>query len=212
MTIEDLLIYMFQQQYDFAFTDWEANFIRSVGLHPLNDRALSTRQGEVVIKIGKKYRKTLFSSPAFQNNLEALLSNPVYRLDPFVSEIYPREVRYAGDNLLAFRFKMNEDVKRDIKTLAPRNSGGQTVFFAKKQKVWVVPVTLANVAMVQNVIAAHNFDFDDPVLTLLANVTSTRGVSPQAFYDAGGDQIVLATSDDAVLGWFAEHVLGGISH
>ena len=212
MTIEDLLIYMLQIQYDFTFTDWEAKFIRSVGMHPMNDRALSTRQGESVIRIGKKYRTTLFSRSEDMKKLEILLSNPTYRNEPFVSEIYPREVRYAGDNFLAFRFKMNEEVKSAIKALSPQNSAGQTVFFAKGPKVWVVPVTLSNVSRVQDVIAACDFNFDDPVLTLLANVASSHGVPPQAFYDADRDQIVLAASDDAVLAWFAEHVLGGISH
>lgn len=215
MTVEDLLTYMFQMQYDFAFGEWEASFIRSVGQHTINERALSTRQGEVVIRIGKKYRETLFASSSDQKKLDILLANPVYRIDPFVSEMYPREVRYAGDNLLAFRFKMNEGVKQDIKKLSPRasrQSGGQVVFFAKAARVWVVPVTLSNVEMVQTVIAEHDFGFNDPVLALIADISSSRGVLPQAIYDDEGKQIVLAAVDNGMLGWFTEHVLGGKGH
>src|SRR6185437_12445674 len=126
---------------------------------------------------------------ASQEQIVSLLANPQYQQSLYEASYVPREVRYLGGNLIAFRFKGDKELIDKIATLsqAPLTSwlhGGVVQGMSKYQldreatvatkrrydylyKISIVPVYRFNLKTITDIIATHRFKTDDMILTYL---------------------------------------------
>jgi hypothetical protein len=161
---------------------WDRKFIDDLSHKTLNGNSLSTKQGEVVLKLVKKYREGLVVHGIDDAVISALLVSPVYRNTPYQSKELPREVRFAGERKLLFRSKFNPVIVEDIKKLKPNKEwlGRNFPYFNRAQSVWVVEVTDSNLERVMNTIKKHNFLFDEEVEQFLLACENAKGAQSRA--------------------------------
>jgi hypothetical protein len=113
--------------------------------------------------------------------VDQLHQSPQYRLPPHTSTSVPREVRWLGNSVLAFRSKYNPIVTEDIKKLRVDNPfNPTTVFFHKEDKLWLVEVHVRNFDRVMEVIRRHSFAFDDDVAEFLMEVSNSKDTTSSA--------------------------------
>lgn len=154
---------------------WDRRFISDICYHTRTGKAITTAQGALALKLINRYRIQLAAYGVTAAQLDALAHAPQYRLPPHTSVSVPREVRWLGNSVLAFRSKYNNVVTEDIKKLRVDNpfNPTSTVYFHKEDKLWLVEVQSRNVDRVIEVIRRHGFAFDDAVAEFLMEVSNS---------------------------------------
>lgn len=165
---------------------WDRRFINDIASHTRQNQKISTAQSEIVIKLINRYEQHLVARGVNSLDLSRLVVSPAYRQNPYVSTVMPREVRWAGDNLLVFRFKFNAGIVEDVKRLRVESpySFGMTSF-NRDFKVWTVSVNSENLDRVMDLIKRHNFNVDDTVIEYFLNAVNARGAKSSASLENG---------------------------
>lgn len=161
---------------------WDRRFVNDVWQHCQNSQAISTSQGEVLIKLIQRYRDHLIAFGFVAQSLDLLIQTPTYKRTPYQSSHLPREVRWAGGNKLVFRCKYNGGVIEDIKKLKGVNhflTHPHPMWF-KEHKLWIVDVNSGNWERVMDVIKRHRFGFDDAVANYFMEVTNSFQAASEA--------------------------------
>lgn len=158
--------------------EWHRSFIASVQQHVQNGSCLSTNQSTIILKACAKYPVDL--SKVLRRSVQEVedsIRNPSYKKEPYQSVSIKREVRYLGDNKLAFRFKLDNTVLQDIKNLRGNNDlVDERATFNEDYRIWVVSVTVTNYSKVFSIINRHKFDFDEGVLEYMTICNNTSKV------------------------------------
>lgn len=214
-TAEDLLALLAHRVVhltDKGVDSWGVRFLANVHEHVSRGRALSTEQARVLLRIGAACRNYLVETAAVEAwQIDGLLARPRYRQELVQSTHYPREVRHVGGNLLAFRFKLHEEVRNAIKALATRQDGQEDEpsrpWFDNDTRLWIVPVTKSNLNGVMAIIRRYDFAFDDPTLEYITLCSNSPGTASTAFVAEG--RIYINVCDDEPLLGMVQHILGG---
>lgn len=184
LNVEDVLEEFFNAQNDpsarYIFSDWLFRFVGNVFMHVEDGKAISTEQSNIIMRLANKHKAFLIKRGLDEMALSTLLKMPSHRRPPYQSSNIPREVRYIGDNKLAFRFKFNDVIIEELKQLKPKSSfAGRDQFpiWHPGYRVWIVSINRDNIERVMRVIRTQRFSFDDPVaeyLTLASNSLNQR--------------------------------------
>lgn len=216
-TLEDFLDKLDDLQYNkFTWPDgrrlevsnsWDRRFITDVNSHVAGGNAVSTAQAEIIIKLVSRYRTHLETTGIDASKIDAIISYPQYRRQPHHSTRVAREVRWAGNNYLAFRCKYNAVIIEDIKKLKGYNPiDAVSPWFNRELKLWIVRVDRGNLEKTMAVIKNHNFVFDGPVETFFLNAFNAIGQISQA--TVIDDNILIDVKDDDLL----DKLLGTLCH
>lgn len=192
--------------------NWDFRFVTNVASYIRKDKPLSTEQSKIVLKMLRRFEKKLVNKGLIEaDKLRNLIEFPSYRQPPYTSASVPREVRYIGDNCLAFRFKMNDVIKNDIKRLRPKGTGfiEKYNWFHSQHRVWVVPVTRDTIKPVQELISKHRFDFDDAVVEYLVRASNSADQPTGFAYDPEINLISAEVGDNELIAWWVQTVLKG---
>lgn len=159
---------------------WQINFLEDIYDRYSAGRlkALSSKQINIMVQIFEKIYAEL--DPMFHTGiLRRILNNPQTRLLRYDSFDIPSEVRYLGDDMLGFRFKMNPKIKEDIKEAIGYNDKEETGY-NDYYKIWIIKVNSHNLDKVTNIIRDHEFHFDDTVVEFLVEISNDK-LSPFTF-------------------------------
>lgn len=151
-----------------VISDWDQKFIASVCSHTRIGSALSSAQGEIAIKILRKYVELFPGSD--QPSVERLIATPHYRKPFFKSISVAREVRWTGGTTLLFRFQYNDGLLSQLKILPTEMDELTPKYPIKGQKMWRITVDNSNHKEIMRFIQNHNFGFDDDVLRMFMNI------------------------------------------
>lgn len=201
--------------------DWIKSFVESVGSHIDMGKALSTRQSEMILKIIRKVK------PYVAENLDSVIENPTYRLPLYKSTFVPKEVRYIGGNLLAFRFKYNPELFKRLQKICDvkkaswftddiyvdmesyRNITPKS-YFDQKYNIWIVPVYRYNLQPILALITEERFGKDIDVEDYLRLVQKSID-KPSIFYiDTEFDVIRANVCDNPLLACWITEIAEGI--
>jgi hypothetical protein len=212
-----------QLPFDGSLSDeWSLKFISNVGQYVDANKPLSNKQGAVILKMIDKVRSCLVEYGYATNaEISTMLVNPQYRHEPYESTFVPKEVRHLGGNLLAFRFKKNDEIKDALKVICRgkitgwlggemfQSSMGQTARYDWLYKLWIVPVCRFNIREIIALIHKEQFGRDDATSDYLR---LARRSFDQPSLCAIHDGIILANvCDDPLLsGWITE-VANGVT-
>lgn len=163
--------------------DWFLNFLNNIQVWVSDGKPLTTEQAKIVLKILGKTRPLFLSLGVSAKAIREMQTDPVYRQQPTLSSVMPREVRYLGGNILGFRFKRNDTIVNDIKALKKNWATDDDVVFDYVQRLWIVRVTGENMTPmtedgltpIMKIIAKHRFAFDDEVAGFLADSENVTG-------------------------------------
>lgn len=199
ITVENLLETLFTLVQAGAERDaWKTNFISNVHMSVAGGRALSTAQAKVVLKLAAQHISGIAKARKIKvADIQSAISSPVYSKPLVQSQNIPREVRYVGDGAIAFRFKLDEIVVRDIKAL--KGSNGIKPFFHRQYRIWVAPVTANNVDDVRSIIERHKFNYDHATLGFLAKVKDARKTLPSFKFDPNTDMLNVVVPNSPLL-------------
>jgi predicted nucleic acid-binding protein len=192
--------------------NWDLRFVTNVVAYIRKDKPLSTEQSKIVLKMLKRFeRKMVVAELVEEQKIRNLIEFPTYRHTPYTSASVPREVRYIGDNCLAFRFKMNDVIKNDIKRLRPKGTGmiEKYNWFHSQHRVWVVPVTRDTIKPVQELISKHRFGFDDEVVEYLVRASNSLDQPAGFAVDPEVGLISAEVGDNELIAWWVQNVLNG---
>jgi hypothetical protein len=214
LTVEDLLDGLYELASNCIERDaWKTNFIYNVysSVNTSPGRALSTAQANVILKLARQHTSNLANRQKWKvADIQAAISRPQYKTPPVQSQNIPREVRYLGGNKLAFRFKMDETVTRELKAL--RNSHpSEKAFFNRKYRVWVVTVSPVNLEAVQGIIARHKFAYEQATLEFFMRMTNGKDALPSIRYNNDTGNLVFTIPNNPVLAQLVEVCMGGIT-
>jgi hypothetical protein len=187
---------------------WAFNFVCNVTRYVTQDKPLSSEQAKIVLKLLDRVSPIfVMKNKMTESDVQALIANPKYRREPYKSANIPREVRFLGDNLVGFRFKLNEIIVEDIRKMQFHFPNRHSIYFNHAHRIWVVPVTSKTYQPVLAIIQKHRFSFDDAVAAFFARCkTSENDLS--AF--AHGDDLIAATiANNPLLAWWTHSILGG---
>jgi hypothetical protein len=177
---------------------WKANFIYSVADQISFGRALSDAQVKVVMKLIGQHKSTLARELRLNvSDIDYILANPTYRQSVVPSKNIPREVRFVGENILAFRYKLDPVLVREIKGL--RCGRFQKPLFNRRHRIWLVPVNRENVTDIQDIITTHKFAYDMETYNLVMKIRQSKSVHPAIKYDNQTDDLSLQTADQSLL-------------
>lgn len=208
---------------------WQRNFITDVNGHLQQNKPLSTKQSVVILEIIRNCRDQLVKHRNIsETTLEKILSNPQYRRPLYESTNIPKEVRHLGGNLLGFRFKKNDNLKAEVKSLCdipmtdwlgewlPVLSGLVHNMVIKPRydwmyKIWIVPVYRFNILKITNLIATEHFALDGTTKDYM-KLARRSADQPSLFAVDEENEILLANVCDNPLlsGWITE-VVGGLA-
>jgi len=191
--------------------EWNRNFISNVQEHVLNGKPLSTNQGAIVLKIAARVLPDLSKVMRISmDSLQQAISSPVYRNQPYQSISVKREVRYLGEDKLAFRFKLDSTVVSDLKSLRSANDMVESKpAFNQEYRLWVVQVTPGNLEKVFQLIQRHRFDFDEGVLEYMTLCTNSKKVVSTFVQSDDGDVVYANVCNNPLLAYVVEHVMMG---
>jgi hypothetical protein len=192
--------------------NWDLRFVTNVVAYIRKDKPLSTEQAKIVLKMLRRFERKLVNAKLIEEEtIRNLIDFPSYRQQPYTSASVPREVRYIGDNCLAFRFKMNDVIKNDIKRLRPKGTGfiEKYNWFHAQHRVWVVPVTRDTIKPVQELIAKHRFGFDDEVVEYLVRASNSAHQATGFAFDPEINLISAEVGDNELIAWWVKTVLQG---
>lgn len=178
---------------------WDRRFISEVAYHTRDcTKPLSTGQVGVIHKLVDRYQVHLELAGMSHLHIEQVLRDHNTRIPPNASSTVKREVRWCGGSNLVFRFKFNPEIKDALKAFKTSDCfGTHKTTYEAKNKLWIVPVSLANYEKVINIIGKYGFDFDDSVAQLLAGISNSR--FGKAVITVVDSEICVETKDDALM-------------
>ena len=167
--------------------NWDIDFISSVAHQIEKDGELSTRQNYFIMKILKKMSSTIIKFNWVSiDDIDNFIDKPLYKKPLYHSKNVIREVKYAGDNKLVFRFKRNEILFNKLKNISipdktdwiediTENLNDCENVVEKSRydsyyHVWIVPVYRFNIEKIVAFMDENNFDVDNNVVNYLSNV------------------------------------------
>lgn len=210
--VETLLKGLCQLVMNNTITDtWRRSFITNVTQHVDNGSSLSTSQSRIVCQIAGNYHKALSAALSVpQQNVAEAIRTPQYRQTPYQSADIRREVRYVGMNKLAFRFKLDQTVVADIKSLRTSSSYCQTQpQFNSEYRLWLVLVDNDNLDKVQALIKRHKFDFDQDVLEYITRCANSRKVPSAFVLDPETNDVYANVCNNPLLAHVVRNILKG---
>lgn len=200
---------------------WYSDFIESVYGYVGSGKSLSTYQASTVLKLLKRADSMLVKNRLVQEGqIERLCLTPSYDRMPYESSNIPREVRYVGDNMLAFRFKFNDTIIKDLSSLrmksslatvgnGPRKPVTDVAFFHKALRLWFVRVNRDTIQSIMNIIKRYRFDFDDATVDYLALASNSKSEESTFVYDPESGMIVANVCDNEVTAMWITTILRG---
>lgn len=184
--------------------EWFFNFLNNIQVWVSDGKPLTTEQAKIVLKILGKTRPLFLSLGVSAKAIREMQTNPVYRQQPTLSSVMPREVRYLGGNILGFRFKRNDTIVNDIKALKEYWATDHDVVFDYVQRLWLVPLSGDTLEPVMKIIGKHRFEFDDGVAGYLADCHNVQNGG--AAFSVNECMIL----DNDILGQWVRAVLVGV--
>lgn len=183
--------------------EWYVNFITNMANHVRNKKQLSTEQAKMILKIIEKIKNRIISLGQFKKHeIDDLLKNPIYRKTLYQSSNVPREVRFIGNNILAFRFKYDPLLRRDVKNI--KNS-----YFEPINKLWLVPVTRDTIDAINDLIDDGKFSMDNLTNLYLTECRDGGKDRPSFKIDEETDIIVSKIPNDILISNWIVEVLDG---
>jgi hypothetical protein len=177
---------------------WDLQFINDVVRRVFDNSAISTSQGDVVMRLIARYKPHLIAVGLVENDIDILIAAPKYRRPPYQSEPLAREVRWAGNNKLVFRCKYSQNIVSDLKKCGSTNHFVERYpMFDRDHKLWIVDVNSGNWKTVMNLIKRHKFAFDDTVTQYFMEVSNAEGQDSEA--TVVDDKIKVTVKDDDML-------------
>lgn len=191
--------------------DWHSRFVSNVFGYVSQRKPLSSEQAKIVLKMVARAKTALVEKEIVEEKkIDQLLANPKYRLAPYQSSSIPREVRYVGDNMLAFRFKMNDVIVDSIKSLRKKsdNFTHDVIRFDHLARVWLVRVTRDTIDPIMQIIGKNRFQIDDATIEYLTLATNSRGQPSTFVFDPESGKIVANICDNEIIASWVRYVLG----
>jgi hypothetical protein len=208
--------------------EWHKNFVCSICEQIERGAAMSTKQSAQTLRIIGLLRKQIVQAGlASETEIDNMLIDPSHRQPLYKSIYIPKEVRFIGGNMLAFRFK-DRAITEKIKALGylernrwlpdPHRHFQHTALrenmlphrprFEWLHKIWIVPVYRHNVPHIFELITKHRFHMDDMTVKYL-NLVRQSADRPSLFA-TDGEVILGNVCDNPLLsGWITE-IAGGL--
>jgi hypothetical protein len=188
---------------------WFTKFFSNVGSWVRQNKPLTTEQAKIVSKALMKTRVYFLARGASPEGIHDLLMTPVYRNQPTLSSVMPREVRYLGNSILGFRFKRNDIIMDEIKALKSLSPlAPHLVEWQPHDRMWEIGIMDTTLDGIFAIIKKHRFHFDDDVAQALADAENAqRGISTFAVEDG---MLVITVKDNVLLSSWVESALGGV--
>lgn len=208
--VEQLLQGLCQLVINNTITDtWRRSFITNVTQYANNGSPLSTAQSKIVCQISGNFHKPLaVALRVSTSDIAQAIAKPQYKQAPYQSADIKREVRYVGMNKLAFRFKLDQTVVADIKSLRTSSSYCQSQpVFNNDYRLWIVLVDSENLEKVFNLIKRHKFDFDEPVLEYLTRCSNSRKVPSAFVLDEESNEVYANVCNNPLLAHVVKNIL-----
>lgn len=218
MYVEELLLKI--PEWLSELDDWHKGFIRSISQQIAADKPLSTRQATVILKLIRQLHDLLIKQGwATEADLASMLHTPQYRHLPYESFSLPKECRYLGNNLLAFRFKAHTPLQEKIKELGTTTTSwfGEPPLtphlkprFDWLYKVWIVPVYRFNLQAIIDLIKDEHFNVDGTVSHYLALANRSFNQSSLFSIDETMGVILANVCDHPILAAWITEIAEGI--
>jgi len=161
---------------DKSYTFDDNRFIRDITSYSRMNKSLSSSQGKLCIKIISKYRDILENNGINKIILDSVISSPIYRLPLYESLNIKREVRYAGDNKIIFRFKYNPTIIDELRKLRHHNMETGMIYpiYNKDLKLWIMEITKDNSDKIMSYIKTHKFEFENDLVEYFFTIENAK--------------------------------------
>jgi hypothetical protein len=191
---------------DFLFDDpWTVQFMESVNERIANNRPLSSNQSRTILNIIHKVKSYVPSyGICTAEELDEILRHPKFKIEIYESSNIPNEVRHIGSNYLAFRFKFDPAIMRDILSL----NENYRPYFVREAKVWVVPVVHNNYYTVNHIIKNYKFSMDDACREWMK--LAAKSVNQPSALAVNDNLIIANVCDNEPLGLWMQFVADGV--
>jgi hypothetical protein len=166
---------------------YDLKFLWDIGYKVKFNQTISSKQADLLIKILSKYKPALNKVGFPAESIDFALTNPTFKNKPYQSKEIPREVRYIGQGLLAFRCLYNPKIIGDIRKIQGQvhhetfdeidtieSSFDSEIRFNPVYKIWIVEVTEHNMNKVMRLIKGFSFSFDEDVENFFLEAENTK--------------------------------------
>lgn len=171
--------------------EWYSSFVSNMHAHISSGRSISTEQSRIILKIVERVQLRLVAlGDVSAEDMVALLRSPTHRNPPYRTAQIKREVRFLGSNKLAFRFKFNDLIRRDLTNLKCDSE------FNREHRIWIVSVTSETIAPIRKIIRHHRFELDDITENYLEECEAGIGKQTTVEIDSETGLLLFKVFDD----------------
>jgi hypothetical protein len=238
MYVEELLIKIldFDRKHRSAgwiTNQWQKDFAMNIYASLDQEKSLSTKQAEQILKIISSLRTNIVSKKWMTfEEIDELINSPTYRKPLYESKIIKKEVRFLGDNKLGFRCKFNptldeklrricdvdkksifaKDVPMSYRNLEDKKQ--ETIVGVKSHldilyRMWVVPVYRFNLHKIWSIIKEERFSIDTRTEEYLQLCSDS--INKNSSFKVMHNTIVANVCDDPLLAAWVVNCSNGIT-
>jgi hypothetical protein len=191
--------------------EWTGKFIESVHKWTCQrNKSLTTDQAAAILRVFRKLKYILIRHGyTTELGAAAILDKPKYKNPLRQSLKIEREVRYAGGNRLAFRFKLNDRIKDFItQEIKPRHIFAiEYLDWDWINRLWMIEVNRETLEPAMMLIGRFGFHIDEEVENFL--VDAHNAFRDPCKFRIEGNQIIVEINDNELLGeWVASALRG----
>lgn len=151
-------------EYDLLPEKYDREFFWHMGFKLKNSVQISSKQADLLVKLLRKYKNAFVMLGLSDQVFNEILNNRIFLVEPYKSSIIEREVRYLGDNILAFRFKYNPKILDELKRIkSKRGQDNNKIYFNSEYKLWIACIDEKNISDIMKLIKSFSFNFDKDV-------------------------------------------------
>lgn len=189
---------------------YDLKFIWDMGYKVYLDKILSTKQYDLLLTILPKYNSLYAKLGIDMEQYNYWLTHKDTKsIKLYESKNIKREVRYIGNNTLAFRFIYSPDIAKLFKEINKRSISNLKLI--KEHDICLLDITEKNYNDITNIISSYGFAFDESVENYLLQYENLKGY-PIEIKVVDNNCDITVTNNSIFVNWLKRELLLGESY
>lgn len=167
--------------------DFDLKYFWDIGYKIYLNKPISSKQYSLLVKCLRGYKHLMLDLGFDSTQLDYWFNYTPTKLNTYESKEIKREVKYLGDNFIAFRFLVIPELIDVFKSLRSTNK-----FYFREENIYVVECNPTSIKALYTIISKYKFSFDADLENYLYFVENNKDI---VYFDINEEEIKYPSSD-----------------